>query len=116
MFIQKRKVKRKTRMRDKVRGVPQRPRLAVFRSNAAVYVQLIDDTLGATLIGMSEQHLEDADKKGTKLARARALGLLLAKKAKAKKITTIVFDRGGYIYTGRIQAVAEGARAGGLVF
>ena len=98
---------RHCRVRGKISGTSARPRLSVFRSNRGLYVQIIDDAVGRTLLGLS-------DKKG--VLSANQLGLKLAKQALAKKIKQIVFDRSGYRYTGRVRALAEGARAGGLIF
>ena len=109
------KIRRKIRIRAKIKGTSARPRLSVFRSNRAIYVQLIDDEKMATLVGISEKNLEkEAGIK--KLERAKKLGLAIAKLAIAKKITKVVFDRGSYKYHGRVEAVAIGAREGGLVF
>lgn len=103
-------------MRQKVQGTKERPRFSVFRSNTFIYAQLIDDSAGETLLGVSEHMLEKQGKKMAKVDRARTMGILLAKKAADKKITKVVFDRGSYAYHGRIKALAEGAREGGLVF
>jgi large subunit ribosomal protein L18 len=107
--------RRKTRIRAKVKGTSQRPRLTVFRSNKHVYAQLIDDVKQQTLTGASEQELK-AVEKVNKSGRAKEIGLLIAKKAAAKKVTSVVFDKGAYKYHGRVKAVAEGAREGGLKF
>lgn len=109
------KQRREKRVRQKVQGTKERPRLSVFRSNASMYAQLIDDQQGKTLIGVSERMLKEEEKKG-KGERAKAIGILLAKKAAEKKITKAVFDRGSYAYHGRVKALAEGAREGGLKF
>jgi len=103
---------RHNRIRAKISGTTERPRLAVFRSNKNIYAQVIDDTTSKTLVAFS------ADKaKGQTLSlRAKEVGLEIAKLAKAKNITTVVFDRGGFSYTGKISALAEGAREGGLIF
>jgi large subunit ribosomal protein L18 len=95
-----------------IRGTAQRPRLSVFRSNAHTYAQLIDDETGKTLASASDIKMKAA----TKSEHAKAIGLEIAKIAKEKKIDTCVFDRNGYKYHGRTQAVAEGAREGGLKF
>lgn len=100
--------------KKKVRGTKARPRLSVFRSNRYVYAQLIDDEKGKTLLGVSEAHL--TNRTGPLTVRARNLGLLLAKKAKTKKITQAVFDRGPHAYHGAVRSLAEGAREGGLLF
>lgn len=94
-------------------GTAVRPRLCVFRSNKYIYAQLIDDKQQKTIVGVLEKELVKEDKT-TKVIRAQALGELLAKKAKEHKITAVVFDRGSYKYHGRVKAVAEGARKGGL--
>src|SRR3989344_2540839 len=106
--------RRKLRVRSKIQGTKNMPRLSVFRSNNYIYAQLIDDEKKETILGMSEQHLEK--KSGSKLARSKQLGLLLSKKAIEKKIKKVVFDRGSYIYHGRIKALAQAAREGGLEF
>lgn len=110
----KQKEKRKIRVRAKIKGTKERPRLSVFRSNRFIFAQLIDDERRKTLFGVSEKHLDT--KKVSKTERARKLGLLLAKMAAPRKIKKIVFDRGKYAYRGRVKALAEGAREGGLEF
>lgn len=107
------RAKKHWKMRRKINGTPERPRLAVFRSNKHIYAQIIDDTVGRTLVAASTLELE-AD--GTKTEAARQVGDLVAKKALEKGIKQVVFDRGGNIYHGRIQALAEGAREAGLDF
>ena len=102
------------RVRKKVNGSADRPRLSVFRSNQAIYCQLIDDLNGHTLAAASS--MEDAKAKGTKTERAKLVGQRIAEKAKAAGIETVVFDRGGYLYHGRVKALADGAREGGLKF
>jgi large subunit ribosomal protein L18 len=109
--------KRHRRIRRFLSGTTQRPRLAVFRSLEHIYCQVIDDTAGHTLAAASD--LEAALKNGetgTKSDRAKQVGQLLAERAKEKGITTVVFDRGGFLYHGRIKALADGAREGGLTF
>lgn len=103
------------RIRKKVRGTAERPRLSVYRSNKAIYVQLIDDVKGNTLVSANSL---DPSISGdvAKSEQAKAVGKLLAEKAKAENIQNIVFDRGGYLYHGRVKSLAEGAREGGLVF
>ncbi|MCX6756597.1 MAG: 50S ribosomal protein L18 [Candidatus Nomurabacteria bacterium] len=101
------------KIRSRVTGTAETPRLAVFRSNRYMYAQLIDDVKGVTLASASDLGLND---KMTKLARATKVGEKLAIAAKDKKITTVVFDRGGFSYRGRVQALADGARSAGLVF
>ncbi len=110
--------KRIKRIRKKISGTPERPRLRVFKSARHIYAQIIDDTRGHTLAAMStldKAIREDASLDG-KTARARKVGELIAQRAKAAGITAVVFDRGGYIYHGRVKAVSEGAREGGLEF
>ncbi len=106
---------RHTRVRAKISGTPERPRLNVFRSNTNIYAQIIDEVAGVTLVSAStlEKSFEGAT--GNKEA-ARKVGMVLAERAKAKGIETVVFDRGGYVYHGRVQELAEGAREGGLKF
>ncbi len=105
--------KRHRRVRKHVLGTPDRPRLAVFRSNRHIYAQVIDDVEGRTLAAAST--LKDGDGKDP-MARAKAVGIVLAGKAKEAGVTHVAFDRGGFMYHGRIQAVADGAREGGLDF
>lgn len=105
--------KRKLRFRARVRGNKMRPRLCVFRSNRDLYVQIINDELGQTLVSGRTQTITE---KGDKSFRAHELGLSLAKKAKSLGIERVVFDRGGYLYHGRVAALAAGAREGGLSF
>lgn len=103
--------RRRLRIRAKLSGTPERPRLAVYKSNVAVYAQLIDDTQGVTIVSASSLKV-----KGNKTDASKKVGTDIAKLAKAKGITKIVFDRGGFIFTGRVKAVADGAREGGLIF
>ena len=114
MKTNKTKLQRKMRISSNVRGTANKPRLSVFRSNSAIYAQLIDDTEGKTILGVSERYVES--EKGTKTEKAKALGMLLAAKAKEKKIKQVIFDKGSYRYHGRVKAMAEGVREGGLVF
>lgn len=110
--------RRHLRVRKKVKGTPLRPRLNVFRSHAHIYAQVIDDTIGHTLAAASdldEEVAREAQGK-TKTERAALVGRLIAQRAKAKGISAVVFDRGGYKYHGRVKALAEGAREGGLQF
>lgn len=109
-----RKIQRKARVRAKIKGTSERPRLSVFKSNKFIYAQLIDDSKGVTIVGVSEKHLKEKFSK--KIEKAKAIGVLLAEKAKTKKIKKVVFDRGSYAYHGRVSAIAEGAREGGLEF
>ena len=108
------KLRRQIRVRSKIRGTQDMPRLSVFKSNRFMYAQLIDDETGKTIIGVSEKHIKEA--LGGKIAKAKALGILLAKKAIDKKIKKVVFDRGSYSYHGRVSEIAKGAREGGLEF
>lgn len=102
------------RIRKKVNGTAERPRLAVFRSNKAIYAQLIDDTSGNVLTAASSGHLEN--KSIPKVEQAKEVGKIIAEKAKSNNITQVVFDRSGYLYHGRVKALADGAREGGLSF
>lgn len=101
-------------IRKKISGTVAKPRLSVFRSNAGIYVQLIDDSTGKTLASASAQAMKT--EKGTKVEISKKVGIAIAEKAKAAGITNVVFDRGGYLYHGRVKALAEGAREGGLNF
>jgi large subunit ribosomal protein L18 len=105
----------KERIRKKVSGTTERPRLAVFRSLKHVYAQVIDDATGTTLASASSRE-KDSSSKGANAAAAKAVGALIAKKAKDKGITRVVFDRGGYQYHGNIKALADAARENGLEF
>ena len=107
--------RRRRRIRGKVAGTAERPRLAVFRSNTGIHAQLIDDTEGRTLAAASWLDLKRSFK-GTKTEQAAEVGKLLAANAKKAGIEQVVFDRGGYLYHGRVKALAEGAREGGLRF
>ena len=109
------RARRHRRIRAKVAGTAERPRLAVFRSNLGIGAQLIDDQAGRTLAAASWQHLKKSFK-GTKTDQAKEVGKLLAANAKKANIDRCVFDRGGYLYQGRVKALAEGAREGGLSF
>lgn len=106
--------KRHARVRAKISGTAERPRLCVYRSNANISAQIIDDTNGVTLVAASsyEKGFENGDNKEA----AKKVGELLAERAVAKGISEVVFDRGGYLYHGRVHELAEGARAGGLKF
>ena len=106
------RVRRHSRVRKKVAGTAERPRLAVYRSNRHIYVQLIDDRAAATLAAASDAEIEAASK--GKTDRAKEVGKLIADRAKGAGIDRVVFDRGGRRYHGRVAAVAEGAREGGL--
>lgn len=109
--------RRKERTRAKIKGTAERPRLSVFRSNKHIYAQLIDDTKSASLLSVSDKKIAENKKKGKKKKDvAQMIGEVIAEKAKKKKIEKVVFDRGAYKYHGRVKAVAEGARKGGLKF
>ena len=105
--------RRHARIRAKVSGTSARPRLAVYKSNRYLHAQIIDDTLGKTIVAGSTK---DVSKGAKKMDAAKALGVELAKRAKAAGITTVVFDRGGFRYTGRVSTLADAAREGGLAF
>lgn len=107
-----RRQKIKTRIRGKISGSAARPRLSVFRSNKQIYAQLIDDTAGRTLVSASSKGIAE----GTKCEIAAKVGDLVAKKAIAAGIETVVFDRNGYLFHGRVKSLADGARAAGLKF
>ncbi|MHB8655384.1 MAG: 50S ribosomal protein L18 [Terriglobia bacterium] len=113
-------VRRRIHLRSRVRlrGVTQAPRVNVFRSSAHIYAQVIDDSRGHTVVAASSRdpELRKLVKSGGNIAAAKAVGLELAKRAKAAGITRVVFDRGGYAYHGRVKALAEAAREGGLKF
>jgi large subunit ribosomal protein L18 len=104
------------RIRKKVNGTAAAPRLTVFRSNADIYAQLIDDATGTTIAGASSRQKDIAAQKAPKVDKSKMVGESIAKKAVELGITKVVFDRSGYIYHGRVKAVAEGAREGGLQF
>jgi large subunit ribosomal protein L18 len=108
------RLKRRRRVRAKVTGTAERPRISVFRSNRGVFAQLIDDDSGRTLAAVN--WTEDELKSLKRMEQAGKAGQLLAERAKAAGIETAVFDRGGYQYHGRVKALAEGAREGGLIF
>jgi len=111
--------RRHVRVRAKVSGTPRRPRLNVFRSSAHIYAQVIDDSQGHTLVAASDieaELRERASGGATKVERAKWVGQLIAERAKEAGITSVVFDRGGFLYHGRVRAVAEGARETGLEF
>ena len=109
------RVKRHARVRGKISGTPERPRLCVFRSESNIYAQVIDDVAGHTLVSASSLDKSIEGNGGNKTA-ARAVGKLVAEKCKAAGIDKVVFDRGGYVYHGRVAELAEGAREGGLEF
>ena len=109
------RAKRQVRVRGKISGTPERPRLNVFRSNANMYAQIIDDVNGVTLVAASTLDKDFEGAAGNKEA-ARKVGQMVAERAKAKGIEEVVFDRGGYVYHGRVAELAEGAREAGLKF
>ncbi|GAA4466291.1 50S ribosomal protein L18 [Nemorincola caseinilytica] len=111
-----RRQKLRWRIRAKVSGTAQKPRLSVFRSNSDIYAQLIDDATGTTLAAANSRQKDIAAVKGTKVEMSFNVGKALAQKATALGVSGCVFDRGGYLYHGRVKAVAEGAREGGLKF
>jgi large subunit ribosomal protein L18 len=104
------------RIRKKISGTAQKPRLSVFRSNKDIYVQLIDDINGTTILSASSREKDIAAQKGNKVDTSKKVGEAIAKKSQELGIKNVVFDRSGYLYHGRIKAVAEGAREGGLEF
>jgi len=108
------RLKRHKRIRRKISGTTSLPRVAVFRSNKHLQVQLIDDTKNITLVGLSTASMKS--EKGTKLEKAKKLGAEFGKLISGKKVETIVYDRGGYKYHGRVKAVAEGIRESGIKF
>jgi len=116
------RLRRKKRVRKKIFGTPEKPRLCVYKSCKHIYAQIIDDTIGNTLVAASSlspeirEKLEELKKKGGKTEVAKAVGELIAKKALEKGITKVCFDRGGFRYHGRIKALADAARALGLEF
>ncbi|MBM3443521.1 MAG: 50S ribosomal protein L18 [Bacteroidetes bacterium] len=103
-------------VRKKISGTAQRPRLCVYRSNTDIYAQLIDDLSNATLASASSRDKDIAAQKGTKTSKSKMVGEAIAKKAVALGLSECVFDRGGFLYHGRVKAVADGAREGGLKF
>lgn len=114
------KVKRRTSIRRSIRvkisGTTQKPRLAVFRSNTEIYAQLIDDTNGVTIASASTKDKDIKAQSGTKSEKSKLVGAAIARKAIDLQVKDVVFDRGGYLYHGRVKAVAEGAREAGLQF
>ena len=108
------RVKKHMKIRNRFSGTPERPRLAVFRSNNHMYAQIIDDIAGVTLVAANSQ--EKGFEGGANKEAAKKVGLAIAERAKEKGISCVVFDRGGYLYHGRVKELAEGAREGGLQF
>ena len=115
---EKARFRRKLRIRKKIRGTVERPRLSVFRSNRHIFAQLIDDERGVTLVATSSfsKELREKDVEGGKKGMAREVGALIAQKAKAQGIEQVVFDRSGYLFHGRVKALADAAREEGLKF
>ncbi len=120
MSIKNKKQQRRNSIRKRIRkivkGTAERPRMSVFRSNKQIYVQLIDDLSGKTLVMASSREEVIAEKEAAKIEQAQLVGKLIAEKAKAVGIENVVFDRGGYLYHGRVKSLAEAARNGGLKF
>jgi len=114
LTIREARAKRKKRIRGHMAGTPDRPRVSVFRSNKAIYAQIVDDAAATTLVAARSVEIEGAGLKKSEIAKK--VGELLAQRAKDKGIERVVFDRSGYLYHGRVKALAEGARKGGLVF
>ncbi|UCG20069.1 MAG: 50S ribosomal protein L18 [Deltaproteobacteria bacterium] len=115
---QEARLKRKKRIRKKISGSPERPRLSVFRSPKHIYAQVIDDLNGVTLVAASSLNLEirEQEKVKGKIEEAKRVGKMIADKAKAQGITAVVFDRNGFLYHGRVRALATAAREAGLEF
>lgn len=113
-LIQRQKIR--YRIRKKIAGTAVKPRLAVYRSNAEIYAQLIDDNSGVTLVAASSRDKDIAAQKVTKIEKSKMVGASIAQKAIALGLTLCVFDRGGNLYHGRVKSVADGAREGGLQF
>lgn len=111
-----RREKIKTKIRGMISGTAERPRLTVFRSNKGIYAQLVNDESGVTLASASSLEKEVAGKKGNKVEQAKLVGKVLAEKAVKAGITSVVFDRNGYLYHGRVKSLADAAREGGLKF
>jgi large subunit ribosomal protein L18 len=113
---QDRRNKIKLKIRKRVKGSTQEPRLSVYRSNSEIYAQLIDDKGGKTIMAVGSNDKSVQSSKVTKIEKAKLVGKLIAEKAVASGITSVVFDRNGFLYHGRIKSLAEGAREGGLKF
>ncbi len=111
-----RRLRIKRRIRKVVTGTAERPRMSVFRSNKEIYAQLVDDVTGRTLLSASSREKSIASKKVAKVEQAELVGKLLAEKAQKEGISSVCFDRNGYLYHGRVKAIADGAREGGLNF
>lgn len=111
------RLRKRLRIRQKISGSNERPRMSVFKSNKQIYVQLIDDVAGITVAAASSRNKEIAEKTGLKKTeQAKLVGKLIAEISVSKGISNVVFDRGGYLYHGRVKQLAEGAREGGLKF
>ena len=106
----------RSRIRKSIKGTQERPRLSVYRSNKQIYAQVIDDLNGNTLASASSAETSINEQKATKIEKANLVGKLIADKAKSAGITEVVFDRGGYLYHGRVKSLADGAREAGLKF
>jgi large subunit ribosomal protein L18 len=114
---QESRLRKRLRIRQKISGTNERPRMSVFKSNKQIYVQLIDDIAGVTLASASSRNKEIAEKTGLKKSeQAKLVGKLIAEISISKGISNVIFDRGGYLYHGRVKQLAEGAREGGLKF
>lgn len=115
---QQARLKRKKRIRKKIYGTPERPRLSVFRSSRHIYAQIIDDTVGRTLVAAStvDQQAKDAPKFENKVAAANFVGKIVGERALDKGIKKVIFDRNGFLYHGRVKSLSEGARKTGLIF
>jgi large subunit ribosomal protein L18 len=113
---QDRRTKIKLKLRKTIKGTTQAPRLSVYRSNAEIYAQLVDDKGGKTLLAVGSVDKSIQSAKVTKIEKAKLVGKLIAEKAVANGITAVVFDRNGFLYHGRVKSLAEGAREGGLKF
>ncbi len=110
------RAKIKARIRSRISGTADRPRMSVFRSNKEIYVQLVDDLTGSTILAASSKEKGIAEEKGPKIEVSRKVGKLIAERAKEAGVIAVVFDRNGYLYHGRVKALAEGAREEGLQF
>jgi large subunit ribosomal protein L18 len=111
-----RRTKIKLKLRKSIKGTPQAPRLSVYRSNSEIYAQLVDDKGGKTLLAVGSVDKSISSSKVSKIEKAKLVGKLIAEKAVANGITSVVFDRNGFLYHGRVKSLAEGAREGGLKF
>ena len=120
MGIKNKKVYRRVRIKQRIRktisGTPERPRMTVYRSNKQIYVQLVDDLNGKTIVSASSADKTIADDKVKKIEQAKKVGDLIAEKAKAAGVNEVVFDRNGYLYHGRVKSLGDAARKGGLKF